>query len=102
MPEIPATVYRSSGLMRILTQGTDVSVFAARKAMHKDHKSLAYKMITIHELREIDYMDGKQFTVIDVITVLQNKSREKNMLYDGCKLLSEQIVKIKHGNNTFY
>lgn len=41
--------------MRILIQETDVPVFAAHKAIHKGYKSLAHKMITIHELPEIDY-----------------------------------------------
>lgn len=51
------------------------------------------KMITIHELREIDYRRKTVHCDWCVITVLQNKSRGKKC-YDGCKLLSEQIVKI--------
>ena len=53
LPEISATIDRSSRLMRILTQETDVSVFAAHKTIHKDHISFARKMITIYELLEI-------------------------------------------------
>ncbi|KOX80090.1 hypothetical protein WN51_08994 [Melipona quadrifasciata] len=53
LPEIPVTIDGSSRLMRILTQETDVSVFAAHKTMHKDHISFARKMITIYELLEM-------------------------------------------------